>query len=215
MESGQDSNPVAGYGASWGLFPQSIPRWARAEALDRPTGTTVAALDARRRVPRRPDVVQLDAGEIAGNDRVPLGGRVRPSPSPPGGRRSRRRGQLLASRPSTCAGGNFQESGPRPSKSPISRRSGRNRRAMTGREALGAVRVGCLSPPKNRSCPPTGGPGGRVRRRPRPVDEVAPSSTSTEDRTQSPRGHGHTRCSFFVGGVVGPKAARSPPNLPS
>ena len=152
--TGQDSNPVAGYGASWGLFPQSIPRWARAEALDRPTGTTVAALDARRRVPRRPDVVQLDAGEIAGNDRVPLGGRVRPSPSPPGGRRSRRRGQLLASRPSTCAGGNFQESGPRPSKSPISRRSGRNRRAMTGREALGAVRVGCLSPPKNRSCPP-------------------------------------------------------------
>ena len=70
----------------------------------------------------------------------------------------------------------------------------------------------CLcSSPKNRSCPPTGGPGGRVRRRPRPVDEVAPSSTSTEGRTQSPRGHGHARCSFFVGGVVGPKAARPPP----
>ena len=83
---------------------------------------------------------------------------------------------------------------------------------MTGREALGAVRVVWVPlSPKNRSCPPTGGPGGRVRRRPRPVDEVAPSSTSTEGRTQSPRGHGHARCSFFVGGVVGPKAARPPP----
>ena len=69
---GAGVEPVAGYGASPAPFPQFLPRWARAEALDRPTGTTVAALDARRRVPRRPDVVQLDAGEVAGNDRVPL-----------------------------------------------------------------------------------------------------------------------------------------------
>ena len=79
---GAGVEPVAGYGASPAPFPQFLPRWARAEALDRPTGTTVAALDARRRVPRRPDVVQLDAGEIAGNDRVPLGGRVRSRPRP-------------------------------------------------------------------------------------------------------------------------------------
>ena len=80
--TGAGVEPVAGYGASPAPFPQFLPRWARAEALDRPTGTTVAALDARRRVPRRPDVVQLDAGEIAGNDRVPLGGRVRSRPRP-------------------------------------------------------------------------------------------------------------------------------------
>ena len=79
---GAGVEPVAGYGASPAPFPQFLPRWARAEALDRPTGTTVVALDARRRVPRRPDVVQLDAGEIAGNDRVPLGGRVRSRPRP-------------------------------------------------------------------------------------------------------------------------------------
>ena len=79
---GAGVEPVAGYGASPAPFPQFLPRWARAEALDRPTGTTVAALDARRRVPRRPDVVQLDAGEIAENDRVPLGGRVRSRPRP-------------------------------------------------------------------------------------------------------------------------------------
>ena len=77
---GAGVEPVAGYGASPAPFPQFLPRWARAEALARPTGTTVAALDARRRVPRRPDVVQLDAGEVA--DRVPLGGRVRSRPRP-------------------------------------------------------------------------------------------------------------------------------------
>ena len=94
---GAGVEPVAGYGASPAPFPQFLPRWARAEALDRPTGTTVAALDARRRVPRRPDVVQLDAGEIAGNDRVPLGGRVRSRPRPCSW--------------STCAGRDSQESG--------------------------------------------------------------------------------------------------------
>ena len=106
---GAGVEPVAGYGASPAPFPQFLPRWARAEALDRPTGTTVVALDARRRVPRRPDVVQLDAGEIAGNDRVPLGGRVRSRPRPCSW--------------STCAGRDSQESGSRPSKSLISRRS--------------------------------------------------------------------------------------------
>ena len=101
-----------GFGGSWGLFPQSIPRWARAEALARPTGTTVAALDARRRVPRRPDVVQLDAGKVAGNDRVPLGGRVRSRPRPPSGRKIaptftasgtvRPRGRTPSTRASVC-----------------------------------------------------------------------------------------------------------------
>ena len=120
----EESNLVAGYGASPAPFPQFLPRWARAEALDRPTGTTVAALDARRRVPRRPDVVQLDAGEIAGNDRrrgflLQIGGsldarpgRVRPRPSPPGGRKIaptftasgtvRPRGRTPSTRASVC-----------------------------------------------------------------------------------------------------------------
>ena len=89
---------------------------------------------------------------------------------------------------------------------------------MTGREALGAVRVvlvGVHLSPKNRSCPPTGDPGGRVRRRSRPVDEIAPSSTSTEDRTQSPHSHGHAQYSFFVGGGRRPQGRTALAYLPS
>ena len=141
---GAGVEPVAGYGASPAPFPQFLPRWARAEALDRPTGTTVAALDARRRVPRRPDVVQLDAGEIAGNDRVPLGGRVRPRPRPCSW--------------STCAGRDSQESGSRPSKSLISRRSPRNRPHSPPVEALRSVGVVSwyLDPSRQRVAPVRG-----------------------------------------------------------
>ena len=39
--------------------------------------------------------------------------------------------------------------------------------------------------PKNRSCPPTGGPGGRVRRRPRPVDEIALSLKCPAERARA------------------------------
>ena len=60
------------------------------------------------------------------------------------------------------------ESGRKPSKSLISCRSARNRRAKTGREAVEAVGVACIPlAPKNlsraRPCPPVGAFGHRGR----------------------------------------------------